>query len=133
MASSGFLEDEEGVRPGKVANAKSAKTGWICLDIRAFFARMDVADLRLFADVARRRGFAAVAEERDVDPSSVSRAIAALEAELGLRLFHRTTRTMALTEAGDLYLNRVLPAVEELERRATKRRRCAPTRSAPLG
>jgi DNA-binding transcriptional LysR family regulator len=50
----------------------------------------------------------------NIDPSSVSRAIADLEAELGLRLFQRTTRSMTLTEAGDLYLSRMEPLIEEL-------------------
>ena len=75
---------------------------------------MDIKTLELFAAVARRGSFAAVAREVDVDPSSISRAISELEAELGLRLFQRTTRSMALTEAGDLYLGRVEPLMEEL-------------------
>ena len=75
---------------------------------------MDIKTLELFAAVARRGSFAAVARELDVDPSSISRAISELEAELGLRLFQRTTRSMALTEAGDLYLGRVEPLIEEL-------------------
>lgn len=77
---------------------------------------MDILALDLFIAVAKRGSFAAVAKDRDVDPSSVSRAIADLEAELGLRLFQRTTRSMRLTEAGDLYLARVEPLIEELGR-----------------
>ncbi len=77
---------------------------------------MDIVSLRLFVDVAQRHSFSAVARDRAIDPSSVSRAVAALEAELGTRLFQRTTRTLALTEAGELYLARVAPLVEELER-----------------
>lgn len=77
---------------------------------------MNLSTLGLFAAVARRGSFAAVAKERNVDPSSVSRGIAELEAELGLRLFQRTTRSMTLTEAGDIYLSRVEPLVEELAR-----------------
>jgi DNA-binding transcriptional LysR family regulator len=83
---------------------------------RAHFARMDMQTVELFAAVARRGSFAGVAKERNVDPSSVSRAIADLEAELGLRLFQRTTRSMTLTEAGDIYLARVEPLIEELAR-----------------
>jgi DNA-binding transcriptional LysR family regulator len=77
---------------------------------------MDLNDLKVFVDVARRGSFAAVAKDRDVAPSSVSRAIAELETELGVRLFQRTTRNMALTEAGHLYLNYVEPLVGELAR-----------------
>jgi DNA-binding transcriptional LysR family regulator len=81
---------------------------------------MDIATLELFTAVARQGGFAAVARDRDLDPSSVSRAVAGLEAELGLRLFQRTTRTVALTEAGALYLQRVEPLLEELRRAASE-------------
>jgi DNA-binding transcriptional LysR family regulator len=77
---------------------------------------MEINSLELFAAVARRGSFAGVAKDRNVDPSSVSRAIADLEAELGLRLFQRTTRSMTLTEAGELYLARVEPLIEELAR-----------------
>ncbi|MBB96422.1 MAG: LysR family transcriptional regulator [Rhodobacteraceae bacterium] len=68
---------------------------------------MDLALLQTFADVARRGSFAAVAREDGVDPSSVSRRIAALEQALGFVLFDRTTRRLALTEAGRIYLDRV--------------------------
>jgi DNA-binding transcriptional LysR family regulator len=77
---------------------------------------MEITTLELFAAVARKGSFAAVAKEQSVDPSSISRAIADLEAELGLRLFQRTTRSMRLTEAGDLYLARVEPLIEEFTR-----------------
>jgi hypothetical protein len=49
-------------------------------------------------------------------PTHVSRSVAALEAELGARLFQRNTRRMALTDAGERYRERVAPLVEELER-----------------
>lgn len=76
---------------------------------------MDLSALRLFVDVAHLGSFAAVARDRAVDPSSVSRVIADLEAEIGARLFQRTTRTMMLSEAGDAYLARVEPLLDELE------------------
>jgi DNA-binding transcriptional LysR family regulator len=74
-------------------------------------------DLRLLDDfvaVARSGGFAAAARVRGVDPSSMSRAVAALEEELGLRLFQRTTRRLALTEAGARYLARIEPLLAEV-------------------
>lgn len=77
---------------------------------------MDFAALDLFLDVARLGGFAAAAKERELDPSSVSRVIAALESDLGVRLFQRSTRRMSLTEAGALYRARVEPLVDELRR-----------------
>ena len=76
---------------------------------------MELRSLKLFVDVARRGSFAAVARENGVDASSVSRMIALLEDELGLRLFQRSTRKMELTEAGELYLHRVEGLVDELE------------------
>lgn len=77
---------------------------------------MNLQTLQLVALVAQRGSFALAAKERDLDPSIVSRAIAGLEEELGIRLFQRTTRRMSLTEAGDLYLRRIEPLIEEMER-----------------
>ncbi|MFM7427632.1 MAG: LysR substrate-binding domain-containing protein [Elainella sp.] len=76
---------------------------------------MDLSVLQLFVDVVKQGSFAAVARERNLDPSSVSRAIASLEAELGIRLLHRTTRQLALTESGMTYFERVEPLVEEMQ------------------
>jgi DNA-binding transcriptional LysR family regulator len=50
-----------------------------------------------------------------LDPSSVSRTIAALEESLGVRLLQRSTRRMALTEAGEAYLRRVEAVIQELD------------------
>jgi DNA-binding transcriptional LysR family regulator len=91
---------------------------------------MEINNLTIFAAVAKRGSFAGVAKDRNLDPSSVSRAIAELEAELGLRLFQRTTRSMTLTEAGDLYLARVEPLIEELTR---AREAAAQVTGAPRG
>jgi DNA-binding transcriptional LysR family regulator len=77
---------------------------------------MDLDSLEVFVDVVRRGSFAAVARDRAVDPSSVSRAIAGLEKELGVRLFQRTTRRLTLTEAGALYFARMEPLLEEMDR-----------------
>jgi DNA-binding transcriptional LysR family regulator len=76
---------------------------------------MDISTLSLFVESARRRSFSAVARSRDLEPSSISRAIAALETEIGARLFQRTTRSLELTEAGRLYFERVEPLLGELE------------------
>jgi DNA-binding transcriptional LysR family regulator len=77
---------------------------------------MNIESIKLFIAVAHRGSFAAVAKEMDLEPSSVSRIIASLEGELGLRLFQRTTRSMTLTEAGDMYLSKIEPLVEDMER-----------------
>lgn len=63
----------------------------------------------------RRGSFAAVARDRQVDPSSISRTIASLETELGTRLFQRTTRRLSPTEAGSIYFQRIEPIIEEIE------------------
>ena len=59
-----------------------------------------------FVEVARRRSFAAAARELDWHVSAVSRAVAALEKRLGVRLLQRTTRSVAPTEAGRTYFQR---------------------------
>lgn len=76
---------------------------------------MEIAQLKAFVAVAQSGGFALAAATLDVVPSSVTRAIANLEQSLGVRLFQRTTRSVTLTEAGDRFLERILPALEEIE------------------
>ncbi|WP_282610297.1 LysR family transcriptional regulator [Pelagibius sp. Alg239-R121] len=77
---------------------------------------MELKNLELLLDVVRQGSFAAAARNHDLDPSSVSRAVAAMEEEVGVRLLQRTTRHLSLTEAGELYLQRVEPLVEEMDR-----------------
>lgn len=76
---------------------------------------MDVSVLKLFVEVVKQGSFAAVARDRNLAPSSVSRAIAGLEEELGIRLFQRTTRQLSPTEAGMTYFERIEPLVEEIQ------------------
>lgn len=76
---------------------------------------MDIAVLQMFTEVMRQGSFAAVARDRNVDPSSISRAIANLEKQLGVRLLQRTTRQLSPTEAGIAYLERIQPLIEELQ------------------
>ncbi len=67
-----------------------------------------------FCKVAQYKGFSAAAAELEVSPSALSQAIRHLEARLGVRLLHRSTRSVSLTEAGDAYLARVGPALEQV-------------------
>jgi len=67
-----------------------------------------------FIEVVRCGSFAGAARNLQQDPSSVSRAIAILEREVGVRLFQRTTRQLSLSEAGSQFLSRVEPIVAEL-------------------
>ncbi|MCY1046182.1 LysR family transcriptional regulator [Corallococcus sp. bb12-1] len=73
-----------------------------------------LSELHAFVSVARHRNFRAAAAELRMSPSALSHAIAALEGELGVRLFHRTTRSVALSDAGEHLLARVAPALEQL-------------------
>lgn len=76
---------------------------------------MNVEAIQTFVEAVGLGSFAAVARARGVAPSSVSRLVAELESELQVRLFHRTTRQLSLTEAGQAYLDRVGPLLEELD------------------
>ncbi|OWQ43939.1 LysR family transcriptional regulator [Roseateles noduli] len=65
--------------------------------------------------VARRQGFRPAAVELEMSTSAVSNAVAGLEARMGVRLFHRTTRSVSLTEAGRRFVERVGPAVAQIQ------------------
>lgn len=75
---------------------------------------MNLFNLQLFIGVVRRGSFSAVARDHDMANSSVSRAVASLEQELGARLLQRSTRRLELTEAGRRYFESVEGLIEEL-------------------
>ncbi|MEM8771138.1 MAG: LysR family transcriptional regulator [Pseudomonadota bacterium] len=75
---------------------------------------MELTQLRTFVAVSQSGGFASAADTLNVTPSTVTRAIANLEASLGVRLFQRTTRSVSLTEAGEGFLRRISPALDEI-------------------
>lgn len=78
-----------------------------------------------FASAARHASFARAARELGLSPSAVAKNIARLEAQLGMRLFHRTTRQVTLSQDGeDTYARcqRILEDVELLEAVATEAR-----------
>jgi DNA-binding transcriptional LysR family regulator len=72
---------------------------------------LDLRDLDAFVAVARTRNFRRAALEQRVSVSSLSQRLRAMEERLGVRLMNRTTRSVALTEAGELLLARVEPAM----------------------
>lgn len=76
---------------------------------------MELRQLTYFEAVARLGGFTRAAERLHVAQSAVSAQIRALEAEVGVALFARTTRRVALTEAGELFLVRTRRALGELD------------------
>lgn len=71
--------------------------------------------IRAFATVARERNFTRAAESLHVTQSTLTSAIKLLEAEIGLPLFDRSTRTLALTPQGERFLPRAQRLLEELE------------------
>lgn len=73
--------------------------------------RSGLVELEAVLAVARRGSFRAAARELGMSTSALSHAVASLEARLQARLFHRTTRSVALTEAGARYVAQVGPAV----------------------
>lgn len=70
-------------------------------------------DMALFVEVVKARGFRNAAEAVGMPNSTVSRRIGALEKAIGLRLLHRTTRKIELTEAGQIYFERCKRIVDE--------------------
>jgi DNA-binding transcriptional LysR family regulator len=74
----------------------------------------DVHDLEAFIAVARTRNFRRAAVEQRVSVSSLSQRLRDLEERLGIRLINRTTRSVALTQAGDLLLARIAPAMSTI-------------------
>jgi DNA-binding transcriptional LysR family regulator len=83
---------------------------------------MDRIDsLAVFAEVAERGSFAAAARHLNRSPAGITRAVAELEARLGVRLLNRTTRAVSVTEAGQRFLSgarRVLADLTEIEQAA---------------
>ncbi|SAL65087.1 LysR family transcriptional regulator [Caballeronia humi] len=78
-------------------------------------SRASLSELNVFVAIAEQRSFSAAARTLGVSPSALSHAMRGLEERLGVRLFNRTTRSVALTEAGEQLLRRVGPAITDLE------------------
>jgi DNA-binding transcriptional LysR family regulator len=75
----------------------------------------DLRDLDAFVAVARTRNFRRAAVEQRVSVSSLSQRLRDMEERLGVRLMNRTTRSVGLTEAGELLLARVGPAMSDVD------------------
>ena len=71
--------------------------------------------MRVFERVVAEGGFAAAARVLEMSPPVVTRLVADLEEHLGTRLLHRSTRRVALTDAGQAYLNRVRNILQDIE------------------
>ena len=74
----------------------------------------DVNDMLFFAHVVKVRSFSEAARRLDVSKSRVSKAIARLESSLGVRLLHRSTRSLSLTDVGEAYFEHCDRILEEV-------------------
>ena len=76
--------------------------------------RSGLTELEVVMAVVRRGSFRAAAQELGLSATAVSNAVAGLESRLQTRLFNRTTRSVALTDAGQRYVARIGPALQEI-------------------
>ncbi|WP_288375010.1 LysR family transcriptional regulator [uncultured Pseudomonas sp.] len=77
--------------------------------------RVSLNDLDAVLAIARRASFRAAAIDLGMSTTALSNAISKLEANLGVRLFNRTTRSVSLTDAGRLFVEHVAPALGEVQ------------------
>lgn len=90
----------------------------------------EYVQLRALAQIVESGSFARAAERLAISPSALSQIIRGLEERLGMRLLNRTTRSVAVSEAGQRLLARVAPALRELDEAQTE---LASLRSEPAG
>jgi DNA-binding transcriptional LysR family regulator len=88
---------------------------WIISLNEIIFMAMDLRWLQTFVMVAERGSLIGAARQLDVSPPSVTRAIASLEAHVGVQLFTRTTRSVKLTEPGERFLAEVRTILAALD------------------
>jgi DNA-binding transcriptional LysR family regulator len=74
----------------------------------------DLTGLNALLTVAEKRSFTAAAAVLQVTPSAVSQSVRALEERVGVRLLQRTTRSVGLTEAGERFVSRLRPAIDDV-------------------
>lgn len=77
--------------------------------------RNQLSDVAIFVEVARQNGFRAAADALGLQAASVSEAVQRFEDRLGVRLFERSTRAVALTSVGQWLYEHALPAINDLE------------------
>jgi DNA-binding transcriptional LysR family regulator len=78
-------------------------------------ARIDPDDLAVFLSIATHKSFRKASMELGVTPSALSHALRTMEQRLDLRLINRTTRSVALTEAGERLFARIRPAFRDID------------------
>ncbi|SDV07135.1 LysR family transcriptional regulator [Pseudomonas vancouverensis] len=77
--------------------------------------RTGMTELEVVLAVARRNSFRGAARELGMSTTAVSSAVAGLEARLKVRLFNRSTRSVALTDVGQRYVERIAPALAQIK------------------
>ena len=92
--------------------------------------RASQLELDAVVAVARHGGFRVAARELDMSSSALSHAVAALEARLGVRLFNRTTRSVALSAEGEQFVGEIAPALAAIR---TAMERIDEHRAEPAG
>ena len=100
------------------------------VDAKNSAMRASQLELEAVVAVARHGGFRAAARELDMSSSALSHAVAALEARLGVRLFNRTTRSVALSAEGEQFVAEVAPALAAIR---TAMERIDEHRAEPAG
>jgi DNA-binding transcriptional LysR family regulator len=73
-----------------------------------------LVELEAVVSIARHGSFRAAASDLDMSPTAIGNAVASLEKRLGVRLFNRTTRNVALTSAGREYIETIAPALSDI-------------------
>jgi DNA-binding transcriptional LysR family regulator len=91
---------------------------------------MDLSSTLMFIEVARHGSFTQAARALTISKSHLSSRISQLEKELGVALMTRTTRKLSLTEAGEQYFRKCLPALNELK---TAREEASQGQAVPTG
>src|SRR4029079_706116 len=86
-----------------------------CQALLEGLAMETLANLESFVRSAEARSFSAAARRLSLTPAAVSRNVAMLERNLGIRLFQRSTRKLTLTEAGERFLHAIRDNLEELQ------------------
>src|SRR3954469_23393166 len=102
--------------PGAWNNASTF--GSTCQDLIQMAEPLETAELLAFAKTVEARSLSRAAAELGVPRATISRRLARLEENLGVRLLRRTTRSLVLTDAGEAFLRHariVLEAVENAE------------------
>lgn len=74
-----------------------------------------LSDFDAVLAIGRRNSFRAAARDLGISTTALSHGIAKLEGQLGVRLFNRTTRSVALTEAGRRFVDQVTPALKDIQ------------------